>query len=1287
MANNSDQKSIENNSIDKAKPKKTKSRNGCVTCKKRRLKCDETKPLCQNCIKKGIVCGGYAINFKWRDFSETSNSHKKLDNYNHNLNHNHNHIHAHDNNHTNQFKKISSNNINSEVIINNKNLPIKSHDKSNDLKEYNNKLKESFDDNSKLKTNSNIVNNPLQKALEEATLSVTGKSTQEIAIANALIASGKNPDLAAAVASTLNGLINNNEILNLVSKNQLDNIKNNIKIENSLDTNSDSSDSKPNFDKKISKSDVNNKITDTKNINIEKKSQSLLDEKSQIEENNNDKAEENITNIQPNKLVNNNTNINASPSINKSNTSLLHSLADIASKIPASPIGPLSPFNEPFPSDAFIQKYRKKSLSDSNNNKPPLIVTSNFKMSNNILPPLPSDLISKNKKDSPLNLFKDSPQQNSSVYSPPLFPKSPGISNMLANYQNSSNNDNQNLSNAQTPKFIDDLDVYSNLQQFVKFSPSGIENFSTNLENQNNSNSNSKIKTMNSNNQNSNSIMSPPIFNLLSTVTSNNNNESINSVMSNFSNFTNSSSNTNDQLQVYPNVGVSPMFDIETPKPINSTPNSPYTTMLSYINSTQVPEKEESKSNNNKNDNIHQIEEINSNTNNDNNNNNNDNNNIMTTFNKDPYSPRSNTSEMNSPLDIFEHPNRAQIILQQKPVNLYSLHLSDENLSTLVAFDQYTCGIMSIKNGPTENPWRTFLLPMSIDHPVVRSALLAMTCFHVARGDPTIRERGVRYMKDAIVTLVHSLSSDSKDKNKNSKSITSSSSASGAANERSSNNSDIDSSKEIIKRTPPDVALATCIALAMGEAWDRHISTGIAHLKGAKSMIIRVLNKIEGKKRNKKKRSRSNSSNITEIDSIPMNKNDSMMGNTSDKIESLHSDENDNDNDLHKKKLPKELQFLVNAWMYFDVLARMTSENDEEFPDEDSDNDEAIELNSVDGDLDSDESNGNGMINGINDEINNRPLKRSTSQNYGCSHSNKRAKLYKKKRRNSNNSSSVIAKFMKFNLEDGDKIDPLLGVAQTLFPIMSDVATLIEQVRRIKSKGKKNIDKNMKTPLRLISKAVELKNAIERWKIPSLVNVPDSIHTEDPTFDLNAAVATAEAYRYSVLLYLHQAVPEVPSQSSHSLAENVMMLLASVPTSSRTLVTHLFPLFVASCEATPGEEREWARERWNELSQKMWIGTIERAWEVVKEVWARKDALAGKKNSRIFAEKDSNQEIAILQQNEENNEVEYNKVKRRISMVIHGNDAESATDDDNKLGSWTHWTTVMKEWGWEVLLA
>ncbi|KAL0943585.1 C6 zinc finger domain containing protein [Colletotrichum truncatum] len=42
-----------------------RSRSGCVTCKAKHLKCDETRPACQQCSRKGINCGGYAQGLRW----------------------------------------------------------------------------------------------------------------------------------------------------------------------------------------------------------------------------------------------------------------------------------------------------------------------------------------------------------------------------------------------------------------------------------------------------------------------------------------------------------------------------------------------------------------------------------------------------------------------------------------------------------------------------------------------------------------------------------------------------------------------------------------------------------------------------------------------------------------------------------------------------------------------------------------------------------------------------------------------------------------------------------------------------------------------------------------------------------------------------------------------------------------------------------------------------------------------------------------------------------------------
>lgn len=42
-----------------------KSFGGCLTCRDRRLKCDETKPSCTRCARASLTCKGYGVRLKW----------------------------------------------------------------------------------------------------------------------------------------------------------------------------------------------------------------------------------------------------------------------------------------------------------------------------------------------------------------------------------------------------------------------------------------------------------------------------------------------------------------------------------------------------------------------------------------------------------------------------------------------------------------------------------------------------------------------------------------------------------------------------------------------------------------------------------------------------------------------------------------------------------------------------------------------------------------------------------------------------------------------------------------------------------------------------------------------------------------------------------------------------------------------------------------------------------------------------------------------------------------------
>ena len=171
-----------------------------------------------------------------------------------------------------------------------------------------------------------------------------------------------------------------------------------------------------------------------------------------------------------------------------------------------------------------------------------------------------------------------------------------------------------------------------------------------------------------------------------------------------------------------------------------------------------------------------------------------------------------------------------------------------------------------------------------------------------------------------------------------------------------------------------------------------------------------------------------------------------------------------------------------------------------------------------------------------------------------------------------------------------EEIDPLMGCATTLFPIIGQVATLISKVKleRYLSFG-------------LVNRASELRSSLEAWEPPANVLFP-----EDPNCDIRHALNTAEAYRWATLLYLHQACPEIPAKPASYYAENALGQLAAVPLTSRTVIVHIYPLLAAGCEMVKDDDQEWVSQRWTAMSHVMQLGNVDRCYEITREVWRRR---------------------------------------------------------------------------------
>ncbi|EGW33607.1 uncharacterized protein SPAPADRAFT_136778 [Spathaspora passalidarum NRRL Y-27907] len=507
------------------------------------------------------------------------------------------------------------------------------------------------------------------------------------------------------------------------------------------------------------------------------------------------------------------------------------------------------------------------------------------------------------------------------------------------------------------------------------------------------------------------------------------------------------------------------------------------------------------------------------------------------------------------------------------PINNSLIHTSEEQ-HLLFLYSEYTCHILSIKNGPRENPWRELILPKAMKYPCLYNSIASMTLFHLSGSTSAqaadMRAKGYSYMKKCVFDLLKGLSN----------------------------------TKPEESTLPADIALVTSLNLAFIDAWYTPTTSGIAHLRGAKSMIERVLKILNMEKQDSDK----------ECDKLVfVDKYEEQLGasQTSGKL-----------------YIPKSIQFLFNVWIYLEVLAQMTANLNQD--------DKGVDLVAA--------------ITAMS-----QPMSKSESAESTPS-------------TDPFTISPLFDNFSSTNYTP-EFIDPLLGCGQSLFSIMGKVANLSTKIRKSKS---------TRNSLITISTASNLKQQLINWKPPITSTDQDFPSHNDSTWDIPQCIATAESYKYATLIYLHHSVPEIPSLSSHKLAQKIFILMASIPEDSNMHVVLIFPLLVASCEAMPGEEREWCIDRWRILFEKMGIGNVERAFDIVKEVWKRKDQ-DDSEDSKNASE--NNSAHSSVKENEGEGE-DYDQLSGLMAVL---NDSESLLQTRG-INSRTHWSMVMKEWGWEVLL-
>jgi len=108
---------------------------------------------------------------------------------------------------------------------------------------------------------------------------------------------------------------------------------------------------------------------------------------------------------------------------------------------------------------------------------------------------------------------------------------------------------------------------------------------------------------------------------------------------------------------------------------------------------------------------------------------------------------------------------------------------------------------------------------------------------------------------------------------------------------------------------------------------------------------------------------------------------------------------------------------------------------------------------------------------------------------------------------------------------------------------------------------------------------------------------------------LHSILHNALAYRHSAFVYLYRTIYSSPRSDPSIQANAHAALVHCVATVAYAgpMGALLWPLFAAACEAVSTEDRGLAERAFSAIRKRQGMMNIERAWEIVQEVWRRAD--------------------------------------------------------------------------------
>ncbi|KAK3321182.1 fungal-specific transcription factor domain-containing protein [Cercophora scortea] len=210
-------------------------------------------------------------------------------------------------------------------------------------------------------------------------------------------------------------------------------------------------------------------------------------------------------------------------------------------------------------------------------------------------------------------------------------------------------------------------------------------------------------------------------------------------------------------------------------------------------------------------------------------------------------------------------------------------------------------------------------------------------------------------------------------------------------------------------------------------------------------------------------------------------------------------------------------------------------------------------------------------------------------------------------------------------------VDTLLGMATTLWPIIHRLSSLPALKNELGHAVRTNAPSSkiavLRTELRSTAEAIEA--ALAQWRphLPPDFIPEDENEIQDPAPQqqqsqptkittsersrLHSILHNALAYRHSAFVYLHRTIYGHP-RSHPTVQQHARRALAHCGATVRhagPMGALLWPLFVAACEAVDVDDRALARRVFEDVRRRQGMMNIERAREVVGEVWRRGDVM------------------------------------------------------------------------------